>query len=312
MTKTWTPHYKIVPGSSGSSLCPPGHPNHNWMLEGYETTRHRTPLSIGSIEGALADDFNGSEYVKDRVRQMFDAAEITCSELWLRSVYAHLRNCYLPEDSNRLTSNLIIHSITKIAQDRATTALRSAYADAQGADLTSEGRNADNYRRGVTPPYGRRRGYEVTVAPDATKVYVYALADDGSRYGALEILARHAEALDASDEFTSVKIQPAQNDGDLFVPERVVAVVADVPEPMDPERHSAVACVREYFPDHKPRLDLIANVKSPTGLCEKCGNKVQYEAKLDKLAIVSTRMDGTGMTHWSYNTKCTDGGDHVR
>lgn len=319
MTKTRTPHYKIVPGSAGSFLAPPGHLSHHYTLEGYESTRHRNPISIGGIEGALADDFDGSDAIKRRVREILDKADIHPSELWLRSVYAHFRNCYVPESGSRNASDLIIHSVTEIAQKRALNALQTlgeqvrerartrASAAEAGAELPA-GDNPENFRRGVTPLYGRRRGYEVTAAPDGTKVYVYALADDGTRYSA-DHLTRYTEALDASDDFTSVMVAAHPEDGIL---DRVVATLTDPPQPMDPERHAAVACVRKYFPDHEPRLDLIANPKATAGLCEKCGEKVQYEGKLDKLAIVTTRMDGRGMTHWSYNTECAEGGDHVR
>ena len=313
MTVKHTYHYKIVPGSAGSFLAPPGHPTHTYHLEGYESTRHRTPIHIGSIMHARSPDFDGSEAITKRVRDLLGDAETECDEMWLRSMYAHFRNCYVPESGSRSASDVIVHSVTEVAVDRAAKVLsalgdrmreqveerREAAERGDTVPAMPTGWNVNNYRRGITPVTGRRRGYEITAHPNGSKVYVYALADDGTRYSAKH-LADYAEALEASDVFTDVAKQVHPEDPLL---DRIVATLTDPPQPMAPERHSAVAAVREYFPDHEPRLDLIANPKPTAGLCEKCGKQVQYEAKLRKLV--------TG-TRWPYNTECTDGGDHAR
>lgn len=312
--------YKINSQGMGAFLCPPGHPDHTHSLEGYESSRHRTAISSRRLSAALADGFDGQPEIRGQVQQIFDRADVRCDELWLRTVYAHFRNCYTPESGSRSASDVIAHNVARMAQAQAQAQLdtlgaqlrerarvRAAVAEAGGS--TPAGENPENFRQGVTALYGKRRGWEITAAPDATRVYVYALADDGSRYSA-DHLAQYAEALDASDEFTSVTVSAHPEDSTL---DRVVAVLADPPQPMDPERHSAVACIREYFPDHTPRLDLIGNPKPTCGPCEKCGQKVQYEGKLGKLAAVRTRVDGRGVTHWSYSTECSsDGGDHTR
>jgi len=301
---TFTPHYKLVPGSAGSFLCPPGHPAHRYTLEGYETTRKRNPFSIGSIEQALADDFDGSDYIKDRVRRIFEESTLTESDLWVRSVYGYFRNMYVPEDDDRSVAKLISYSRPEIAADKVKTILdkiRKAAAEVDEPGL-------DNYRRGVTPLYGRRRGWEVTAAPDGTKVYIYALADDGTRYDA-DHLDQFAAILDADPQFTDVTREHIcdKHAG------RVEATLTDPPAPMDPERHAAVACIRKYFPNHTPRLDLIDNPGKGYGSydCTKCGERVQYEAKFDKLTKVTTRIQpGGGGTEWTYTTDCTKGGDH--
>jgi hypothetical protein len=56
------------------------------------------------------------------------------------------------------------------------------------------------------------------------------------------------------------------------------------------ERHAAVAAVREYFPDHAPRADLIADSYTGRKLygsypCVHCAEAVQYEARVDGLAV---------------------------
>lgn len=72
--------------------------------------------------------------------------------------------------------------------------------------------------------------------------------------------------------------------------------VSDLP----PERHAAVAAIREYFPGHEPRTDLIENPGRGYGAwpCVKCGRRVQYEPRFDALAEF-----GTGPA-------CTDGASH--
>lgn len=318
---TATPHYKIVTGGQGGFLSPPGHPNHGVHLEGFESTRSRNPFYSGSIARALEPDFDGPRHITDRARTLMAEIPATENELWVRSVYAHFRNCYLPDDDSRNAADVVIHNRPEIVVKRAETALdtirtelreiakrRTAVAEA-GGSLPEDPRLAatDNYRRGVTPLYGRRRGWEVTAAPDGTTVYVYALADDGTRYSANH-LDEYAEALDRDDEFTNVHRQQHPEDSIL---DRIRATVTDPPPAANPERHSAVAYIREYYPLHRPRIDLIDNPRPTAGPCLKCGSKVQYEGKLDKLAIVATYIGPRGVTQWSYNTECTDGTDHT-
>lgn len=67
-----------------------------------------------------------------------------------------------------------------------------------------------------------------------------------------------------------------------------------------PERHLAVLCVRAHFPEHEPRLDLIADPGRGYGswACTKCDQPVQYEARWDKLVVYPTGLE------------CPKGGDH--
>lgn len=304
---TSTLHYKIVPGSTGSFLCPPGHPNHTQSLEGYESPRHRTVISGGALDSALADDFDGSDYIKDRVREIMDAATLVESELWVRSVYGYFRSMYVPESGSRNVSDLISYSPAEIAEGVARKVLAEAFERYQGMDRTPGGKDALNFRRGVTLVTGRRRGYEITAKPDGSRVYVYALADDGTRYSA-DHLDTYADAL--HDTFDNVEIKTHPTDTAL---DRVEADMVIAPEPMDPERHAAVAFIRTYFPDHTPRLDLILDPGKGYGLylCTKCGERVRYEAKFDKMTKGDTQVDGAGVKHWTYENGCPQGGDHT-
>jgi hypothetical protein len=313
--------YKIVTGGSGSFLAPPGHPGHGVHLDILESPRHRNPFFSGSIEHALHPDFDGPPHIVDQARALMAKIPDTENELWVRSVYAHFRNCYTPETGSRSASDQIIHNRPEIAAKRAATVLDTIHTALkerakQRATVAEEGgsvpkdtrlANITNYRRGVAMLYGRRRGWEITATPDGTAVYIYALADDGTRYSA-QHLDDFAEALDRDDEFTDVHREQHPEDNIL---DRIKATVVHPPLAMDPERHTAVAMIRDYYPLHRPRLDLIDNPRPTTGPCLKCGQKVQYEGKLDKLAIVSTRMTVHGMTIWDYKTDCANGGDHA-
>jgi hypothetical protein len=298
--------YRIKPGSSGSSMCPPGHPRHQYELWGYESPRHRREISIGAIDNALDPNSGASDAIRARVQKIMDEATLVPSEAWIRQVYGYFRHMYASENLDRNLSHAINHNPAEIVVN----ATRKALADTYDSNDLSH--SDENYRDGSERPLrAARRGYEVTATRDGSEVFVYTLADDGSRYGALHLLKDHAATL-TDNGYADVRIEPVQNKGNLFVPERVRATVPVKVEPIDPERHLAVLCIREYFPDHEPRLDLIVDPGKGYGSwpCTKCGERVQYEAKFDKHAVVTIRMDGTGMTHWSYGTECVKGGDH--
>lgn len=59
--------------------------------------------------------------------------------------------------------------------------------------------------------------------------------------------------------------------------------------------HAAVVHIRRWFPDHEPRADMIADPGKGYGTwpCTKCGQRVQYEPRLDALAV---RTESTGET----------------
>ncbi|WP_189112229.1 hypothetical protein [Pilimelia terevasa] len=82
----------------------------------------------------------------------------------------------------------------------------------------------------------------------------------------------------------------------------------DAPE----DHHAACVFVRQFFPDHQPRTDLIADPGKGYGSCPctKCGQRVQYEARHDVLCVVTTRLTGSGITIWSYSSVCGAGGKH--
>lgn len=101
----------------------------------------------------------------------------------------------------------------------------------------------------------------------------------------------------------------------MYVPEsgsRNAATLVQDPS-RGPENHAAVACIREYFPDHQPRLSLIENPGRGYGSwpCDKCGERVQYEAKFDAWTVVMTRSVPREGTVWNYATLCSkDSGAH--
>lgn len=74
-----------------------------------------------------------------------------------------------------------------------------------------------------------------------------------------------------------------------------------------PERHLGYLTVKEYFPEHAPRLDLIADPGRGYGSypCAKCGQRVQYEAREDALCVIS------GGYGWKADPVCPKGGAHL-
>lgn len=69
-----------------------------------------------------------------------------------------------------------------------------------------------------------------------------------------------------------------------------------------PEHHAAFLLVKSYFPEAEPRLDLIQDASGGYGqkACTKCGQALQYEAKVDAFAeAITARLD------------CPNGGRHT-
>lgn len=80
----------------------------------------------------------------------------------------------------------------------------------------------------------------------------------------------------------------------------------EVAVPLPPaEHHLGYLMVREYFPEHTPRLDLIKDPGSDYGShkCPKCGKNVQYEARKDAFCEVFT-------SPWRWIPDCPSGGQH--
>jgi hypothetical protein len=310
-----------IDSTSGSSgfLCPPGHYNHTHSLEEYSGPRGRKVIGIFSldyIDNEHADAYPFFVESVNRIREK-SRKNWVASEAWIRSVYGYFRNSYSPDGETRDVSKAITYSPASESVKAARKALAEHYGALGSAPGLAEAGGMpgvdEDYRDGSRRPVRpARRGYEVTAKADGCEVFVYTLADDGSRYGKLPVLEVHAEALEGAG-FTDVRIEGPQDLDGTFVPERVRATPATTPEHIDPARHLAVMCIREYFPDHEPRTELIATPGNGYGAraCTKCGEKVQYEAKFDAHVTVSTRMDGSGMTHWTYGKECPQGGAHT-
>lgn len=97
---------RIVEGSAGSFLCPPGHPNHFHHIE---AGRRDDPDLFAGLDYALRPDSDDvPESIRARVQKMFDDAQLVCSEDWVRSIYAYFRNCYSPDGKDRNTSRALI------------------------------------------------------------------------------------------------------------------------------------------------------------------------------------------------------------
>jgi hypothetical protein len=97
---------RIVPGSMGSFLCPPGHP---MLFHHIEHGKKDDPNLMVGLDYALDEsNIDVSNTLRARVRKMYDDAELVNSELWQRSVYGYFKNCYSPDGVDRNVSKCVI------------------------------------------------------------------------------------------------------------------------------------------------------------------------------------------------------------
>jgi hypothetical protein len=97
---------RIVPGSAGSFLCPPGHPAHYWHVE---DGSRRDPNLIAGIAYAIENEYGDvPEPVQVEAKKLMADATPVCSEDWVRHVYSYFRNCYSPDGVDRNASHCVI------------------------------------------------------------------------------------------------------------------------------------------------------------------------------------------------------------
>jgi hypothetical protein len=101
----------------GGFLAPPGHPDHFYVVRSYYARPGATRISISSrreadgyssLSSVLENEYG--QYPESAVRsaqRIMDAAELTCSEAWVRSVYGYFRNSYSPDGEDRNVSRAI-------------------------------------------------------------------------------------------------------------------------------------------------------------------------------------------------------------
>lgn len=108
---------KVVPGSAGAFLDPPGHPHHKFHVETYRSARSKEPDSVVFLSTARD---NPEEYpqVQARVAKLFADAEMVCSETWMRYVYNYFRSMYAPENGDRNVSNAISDPTNSLPPER--------------------------------------------------------------------------------------------------------------------------------------------------------------------------------------------------
>lgn len=100
--------YRIIQGSSGSFLCPPGHPNHFYEVRGATPRKLMSdPHTITSVDSAANDDSLPPEIVR-QARELLAKAELVNSELWQRYVYGYFRGSYSPDGERGNAENLLI------------------------------------------------------------------------------------------------------------------------------------------------------------------------------------------------------------
>lgn len=113
MTSTRTDStMRVVPGSSSSFLCPPGHPMLTHHIESGPrpgTQRYDThgPNLIAGLDYAVSNQYGDvPDRVRAEVEALYAAATPVRSELWERGVYGYFRGCYSPDGTDRNVSRL--------------------------------------------------------------------------------------------------------------------------------------------------------------------------------------------------------------
>jgi hypothetical protein len=198
---------RVVPGSSSSFLCPPGHPMLEFsIIAGPGMDTKRGPNLIAGLDYALENKHGDvPPAVTEQVKELYASHPLVRSELWEAGVYGYFKGCYSPDGVERRTDRLLIV------------------------------------------------GMEEPLYPG------HPLVESGEQ--------------DLDHHYPSLNRGPV--------------VAADDPRCV-PEHHAAYLLVKTYFPDAEPRPDLIANKgggvygQKP---CAKCGQSLQYEAKVDAYAI---------------------------
>lgn len=106
---------RVVKRSSGSFLCPPGHP---MLSHGIEDGPWDNPSLIAGLDYALKNEYGDvPERIRAQVQKLYDEATWVESELWLENVYGYFRNCYAPENGDRNVSNCIVWREPKPAKE---------------------------------------------------------------------------------------------------------------------------------------------------------------------------------------------------
>lgn len=97
---------RIVRGSGGSFLCPPGHPMLTWHLESGRTD---DPDLIAGLDYALKNEYGDvPAHIQAKVQALYDLATLVESEEWVKQVYGYFRNCYSPDGVERNVSKALI------------------------------------------------------------------------------------------------------------------------------------------------------------------------------------------------------------
>lgn len=93
---------RIVDGSGGSFLCPPGHPMHLFHIE---DGSRKNPNLIAGLDYALE---HGDPKLRASVEALHAKHRPVMSPDWVLMVYGYFHNCYSPDGVDRDASNCVI------------------------------------------------------------------------------------------------------------------------------------------------------------------------------------------------------------
>lgn len=106
---------RVISGSAGSFLCPPGHPNYSYKVE-TDCNRHKKNRGSMSISYAAQDPHVALKVrlecnkLLSQYRDNRPATDTDEVREWISQVLQYFKNCYVADNGSRNVSDLIIDS----------------------------------------------------------------------------------------------------------------------------------------------------------------------------------------------------------
>src|SRR5687768_7164894 len=93
-TEKW--HITADGQGMGGFLCPPGHPNHVYVVwEGYFRSMARA-RTLMALDSCVKEEWVSAS-IRQRAQNLINQAQLTSSELWLRHTYGYMGGMYWPQ-----------------------------------------------------------------------------------------------------------------------------------------------------------------------------------------------------------------------
>lgn len=116
--KAW--HINKDGHGTGGFLAPPGHHSLTYTLW-HGSTYPKADTLCGldtALNAETAESYGIPASIVDNARRIVDASTLTCSEPWMRHVYAYMRSMYAPESGTRNVSDAISDRTNSLPPER--------------------------------------------------------------------------------------------------------------------------------------------------------------------------------------------------